>query len=387
MDRQTSDQYGISLGFIDFLCKPFFEVLADLLPGMAPLVDNLVANRETWARLQREEKERKEKEEGGQQAEQVEATSATTAVDGSAPPEEPGHEDEEAVGSVSSFSSIPMLSRSSTTGEEELLVSPTEPDPVAAISKEEKHHVPGSPVSKSRASMDSPRMSARSSMDAGTGEPFGGSGRRLSAAAGTIDLPDPTWFATHNKRPPSTHGRGLAALHSFSAFMSWKRLHSGASTPNLVGLAQQAEDQGFRSSPVSTRRLTGDATPADLIQADDEDVLQAIGWDDFLATEDQRDSLSPGYNTSSGRRRSGPSLSSLAMTLRNPKTGAPEEKPGQQGGLSLVNRRLTGTVRSASVDVYRPTPTRPGEEEGRKAVPAQGKAAAVEESGQGQPSL
>ena len=275
MDRSTADQYSISLGFIDFLCKPFFEVLSELLPGLKPMVETLLENRGRWAELQRAENEKeKEAREGGTESDPA------TAV-------EPGPP-------------IPTISRMATADSTGFPSGPEEP---------ESPHLLSPTVRSARTSIDS-------------ASDFTKSGRRFSAAAGVIDLPPADYFS--KGRPPSTHGRGLAALHSFSAFMSWKRLNSGASTPNLVGLAQQAQhEKEAKSTPVSIRRLTPDA--------EGEDVLQAIGWDDFLATDSQ---------DAPPRRRSGPNLSGLAMTLRHPQARFADK-------------------RSASVDVY-------GREEERK---------------------
>lgn len=333
MDRTSSDQYAISLGFIDFLCKPFLEVLTDLLPALAPLLDNLNANREKWAELQREEKERAEREAVEREVEAAEAAARAGRI---------------------------SVSRTTTQGTEEVPIGAREeggegheqlPAQFGRLSLSARSSVDASSLSTEPAS---PISSKRSLPD----ESASGGGRRFSAAAGTIELPDANWFATH--RRPSRPAKGLSALHSFSAFLNWKRLHSGASTPNLVGLLQQQQGgeqpgavERTASSPNSTRRLTADAAAVDYFSSGggvgaetgpSEDVLQAIGWDDFVATEEQKEAIKESA-TVPGRRRSGPNLSGLGMTMTV--LNERERLKKRVGG--------TGALRSASVDVYRPS--------------------------------
>ncbi|KAJ3339728.1 hypothetical protein HDU93_007844 [Gonapodya sp. JEL0774] len=49
MDRDTASQLTIALGFIDFVSKPFFDVLADFLPILDIFSQNLVDNRASWS--------------------------------------------------------------------------------------------------------------------------------------------------------------------------------------------------------------------------------------------------------------------------------------------------------------------------------------------------
>ncbi|KAI9026195.1 hypothetical protein DFJ74DRAFT_704690 [Hyaloraphidium curvatum] len=158
MDRYTADQYSISIGFIDFLCKPFYEVLADLLPGMAPLVENLHANRNRWAELQAKEKEEKER---------LEKENA----------------DRESITSPSSALSVPMLSRTTTSGGEEVLLSPGVSEQVPNVLKDAAPLKVAIPVPP-------PARKPEAPIKQSSGEDDRGHNRRFSAAAGTIELPD-----------------------------------------------------------------------------------------------------------------------------------------------------------------------------------------------------
>ncbi|KAL0075053.1 hypothetical protein J3Q64DRAFT_1385696 [Phycomyces blakesleeanus] len=51
MDRDLSSQADISLGFGDFVVKPYFEAIAGLLPAATVLVDTLKSNRRQWDNL------------------------------------------------------------------------------------------------------------------------------------------------------------------------------------------------------------------------------------------------------------------------------------------------------------------------------------------------
>ena len=42
----------MQLGFIDFICMPVYKHLAQHLPSLQPMVDNVTINRENWAGLQ-----------------------------------------------------------------------------------------------------------------------------------------------------------------------------------------------------------------------------------------------------------------------------------------------------------------------------------------------
>ncbi|KAJ3079713.1 High affinity cAMP-specific and IBMX-insensitive 3',5'-cyclic phosphodiesterase 9A, partial [Quaeritorhiza haematococci] len=48
MDRDSTDQIQVSIQFNDYVTRPFFEVLADLLPPIQVFVDILFANRAEW---------------------------------------------------------------------------------------------------------------------------------------------------------------------------------------------------------------------------------------------------------------------------------------------------------------------------------------------------
>lgn len=52
MDRKKRDELPkMQVGFIDFICLPLYEVLAELLPGLNPLLDGVQCNRRNWQTL------------------------------------------------------------------------------------------------------------------------------------------------------------------------------------------------------------------------------------------------------------------------------------------------------------------------------------------------
>ncbi|KAF9953293.1 High affinity cAMP-specific and IBMX-insensitive 3',5'-cyclic phosphodiesterase 9A [Mortierella alpina] len=55
MDREQHNQPQISLGFCDFVVKPYFETFVEFLPEAAPFMANLVSNRAHWVGLQKAE--------------------------------------------------------------------------------------------------------------------------------------------------------------------------------------------------------------------------------------------------------------------------------------------------------------------------------------------
>ena len=53
MDRKKKDELPkMQVGFIDFICLPLYQVLADLLPGLDPLLEGVKHNKENWQALQ-----------------------------------------------------------------------------------------------------------------------------------------------------------------------------------------------------------------------------------------------------------------------------------------------------------------------------------------------
>ncbi len=223
MDRETSDQYQISIGFIEFLTRPFFEALAELLPAISEMADNINQNCERWKKMQEEAHESPRSD----SAPDISFSSATIR-----PHElstmEPSHpEDPLTVNTAIAFPSD--------------VISPITAPATA------------SPLKTARSSFSSTeprrkRSSASSHLSAYDD-------RRLSTAAGVVDVPNDDWWEKHRtmRRLSSSHGRGLAALQSFTNFLDWKRAHTGASTPNLLALNEGGEE-------------------------DEGDVLQAIHW-------------------------------------------------------------------------------------------------------------
>ncbi|KAF9574889.1 High affinity cAMP-specific and IBMX-insensitive 3',5'-cyclic phosphodiesterase 9A [Mortierella alpina] len=55
MDREQHNQPQISLGFCDFVVKPYFETFVEFLPEAAPFLANLMNNRTQWVALQEAE--------------------------------------------------------------------------------------------------------------------------------------------------------------------------------------------------------------------------------------------------------------------------------------------------------------------------------------------
>ncbi|KAF9954390.1 Calcium/calmodulin-dependent 3',5'-cyclic nucleotide phosphodiesterase 1B, partial [Mortierella alpina] len=55
MDRDQHNQPQISLGFCDFVVKPYFETFVEFLPEAAPFLANLMNNRTQWVELQKVE--------------------------------------------------------------------------------------------------------------------------------------------------------------------------------------------------------------------------------------------------------------------------------------------------------------------------------------------
>lgn len=52
MDRQKKDDLPkMQVGFIDFVCMPLYEVLADLVPELVPLLDGVKSNKAKWQLL------------------------------------------------------------------------------------------------------------------------------------------------------------------------------------------------------------------------------------------------------------------------------------------------------------------------------------------------
>ena len=52
MDRKKRDELPkMQVGFIDFICLPLYEVLAELLPDLNPLLDGVKRNRQNWQTL------------------------------------------------------------------------------------------------------------------------------------------------------------------------------------------------------------------------------------------------------------------------------------------------------------------------------------------------
>lgn len=52
MDRRKKDELPkMQVGFIDFVCMPLYEVLADLVPDFVPLLDGVKSNRANWQLL------------------------------------------------------------------------------------------------------------------------------------------------------------------------------------------------------------------------------------------------------------------------------------------------------------------------------------------------
>ncbi|KAI9104835.1 hypothetical protein DFS34DRAFT_215550 [Phlyctochytrium arcticum] len=48
MDRETTNPVQIGFDFNEYVVRPYFEVLAELLPSMRPFVENLIVNRNKW---------------------------------------------------------------------------------------------------------------------------------------------------------------------------------------------------------------------------------------------------------------------------------------------------------------------------------------------------
>lgn len=52
MDRRKKDDLPkMQVGFIDFVCMPLYEVLADLIPSLGYLYDGIRNNRSNWQLL------------------------------------------------------------------------------------------------------------------------------------------------------------------------------------------------------------------------------------------------------------------------------------------------------------------------------------------------
>ena len=50
-DRKTTNVAKSQIGFIDFVVKPFFDVLAQFSPGMMFATDQMKINKEQWTAL------------------------------------------------------------------------------------------------------------------------------------------------------------------------------------------------------------------------------------------------------------------------------------------------------------------------------------------------
>ncbi|KNC98647.1 uncharacterized protein SPPG_06328 [Spizellomyces punctatus DAOM BR117] len=48
MDRETTNPVQIGFDFNEYVARPYFEVLGELLPSMRPFVENLIGNRAKW---------------------------------------------------------------------------------------------------------------------------------------------------------------------------------------------------------------------------------------------------------------------------------------------------------------------------------------------------
>ena len=51
MDRETVNVAKAQVGYIDFIIKPSFEVIAELLPPMVKALENSENNKETYNKL------------------------------------------------------------------------------------------------------------------------------------------------------------------------------------------------------------------------------------------------------------------------------------------------------------------------------------------------
>jgi len=287
MDRGTSDQYQISIGFIEFLTKPFFEALAELLPAIQEMVDHMASNCERWRQMQAESKQADRSDRADRESTPILNVESAATI-----PEEPL-----TVESAIEFPSDVISPITSTLQTTRSSFSSTEPR--------------------------RKRSSASSHLS-----PY--DDRRLSTAAGVVDVPTDDWWEKHRtmRRISTSHGRGLAALESFTSFLDWKRLHSGSSTPNLLALNDEALPDG----------------------EDENDVLAAIHWY-------ERDS--PASPRPLNRRSTGmAALTSLTPAPEEAPEKAPEEPPEE--GEAPKERRLSRSGwpphlrgilhRSASVD-------------------------------------
>jgi len=61
MDPEKTSTPGGQIGFIAFLCLPFFSIMATIFPEMQICVDNLNRNKNEWVRLENELKEKQAK--------------------------------------------------------------------------------------------------------------------------------------------------------------------------------------------------------------------------------------------------------------------------------------------------------------------------------------
>lgn len=67
-DRDNHNKAGSQLGFLKFVCMPFYEAVEDLLRPKHRTFENLRANLQEWERQDAAIKEAKEKN-GGKEAE------------------------------------------------------------------------------------------------------------------------------------------------------------------------------------------------------------------------------------------------------------------------------------------------------------------------------
>ncbi|KAJ3185313.1 hypothetical protein HDU85_001363 [Gaertneriomyces sp. JEL0708] len=55
MDRETTNPVQIGIDFNEYVVRPYFELLAELLPALNPFVVHLVDNKQTWEKMARPE--------------------------------------------------------------------------------------------------------------------------------------------------------------------------------------------------------------------------------------------------------------------------------------------------------------------------------------------
>ncbi|KXS11042.1 HD-domain/PDEase-like protein [Gonapodya prolifera JEL478] len=231
MDRDTAKQLTISLGFIDYVSKPFFDVLADFLPVLDVFAQNLIENRQMWL-SQTEEAERKPQTRTSFVVKDLRdnnfafTVSTETSTSSMSSTRIETHRD-----SVSTQSDANSVDTSPPNGE--VFSGPNVKDSSTLIQPQGVE--PEIPV------------------------------RRLSVAAGLIELPDPSFFS-HSRAQRRFSVRSIQnppfsrPYNTFVPFGLRRILHTSASHPNLSFIGSDVMEESDISDG-SSESVEGEQLP------------------------------------------------------------------------------------------------------------------------------